>query len=388
MQKNFVRGISRGALDPESKTWPGPVELTLLRLVGIVWSTSDLSHPVAAAAMLLIGQYLSQSRLRTLGDVASGLFLCTLAGQYESFSKRLVPEVANFLLNAFVVLLPTTITTKNFPGSCPSPDLGQDHVKNLRLRSSDPLEPRPLNFVASLAGKSSDKQLKVDLIAANLALFKDLGEKYVSLDAFIELFRPVEVVLAAVSPSHVPASIQVRSFSCVLSFSWLTIISFLPEQNFEPTKRHQTHAQTLRFVPKAAPPPTPQAYSNPHLYSQIRRGIQSQSQIRSRHRTSRSEQTQVSLQEGEEGGDSRATKGQQIPCERESETQGCQGCRVHQKGTILQLAPVFGLCSDASGECLQIAKIMGSLQDERAEEKVHNKAREKGKRQDKARGKK
>lgn len=208
MQKNFVRGVARGPLDPTSKTWPGAPELTLLRLVGIVWSTSDLSHPVAAAAMLLIGQYLSQGRVRTVGDIASGLFLCTLAGQYETFSKRLVPEAMNFLLNAFLILVPTSVSAKNVPGSFPSPDLGHDHVKRLRLRTTDDLSPRTLNLTASLAGAASDTQLKVDLAASTIALLKDLAEKYVSMEAFIELFKPAEVILSKVS-ANVPASIKV-----------------------------------------------------------------------------------------------------------------------------------------------------------------------------------
>lgn len=78
MQKNLSRGLSRGALLPDSKTFPGPAELALLRLIGLVWSTSDLAHPVVAPAMLLMGQYLAQSRVRSLEDVVSGLFLCTL----------------------------------------------------------------------------------------------------------------------------------------------------------------------------------------------------------------------------------------------------------------------------------------------------------------------
>lgn len=81
MQKNLVRGLSRGAQLPDSKTFPGPSELALLRLIGAIWSTSDLSHPVVTPAMLLIGQYLGQCRVRNLSDLASGLFLCTLVLQ-------------------------------------------------------------------------------------------------------------------------------------------------------------------------------------------------------------------------------------------------------------------------------------------------------------------
>lgn len=81
MQKNLTRGLARGAADPRAKTWPGAAELTLLRMVGMIWSTSDFSHPVVAPAMLLMGQYLSQGRVRGTADLGSGLFLCSLVAQ-------------------------------------------------------------------------------------------------------------------------------------------------------------------------------------------------------------------------------------------------------------------------------------------------------------------
>lgn len=84
MQKNLARGLAHGPLLPDARTWPGSAELALLRLVGAIWSTSDLNHAVGAPAMLLIGQYLAQARVRSLSDVAAGLFLCTLVLQVRS----------------------------------------------------------------------------------------------------------------------------------------------------------------------------------------------------------------------------------------------------------------------------------------------------------------
>lgn len=88
MQKNLTRGLARGAGTIGTKTFPGCAELVILRLIGPVWSTSDFSHPVAAPAVLLMGQYLSQGRIRGVSDVASGLFLCSILAQVGYFAEE------------------------------------------------------------------------------------------------------------------------------------------------------------------------------------------------------------------------------------------------------------------------------------------------------------
>ena len=91
MQKNLARGLAEGPLQPEAKTFPGVAELVLLRLIGSQWSTSDLWHPVVTPAMLLMGQYLTQCRVRGVKDLASGLFVSTLFLQVRILSQTVSP---------------------------------------------------------------------------------------------------------------------------------------------------------------------------------------------------------------------------------------------------------------------------------------------------------
>jgi nucleolar protein 14 len=253
LSKNFLKGISSGALDPSSRTWPGLAELNILRLVGMTWSTSDLSHPVAAAALLVIGQYLSpQTRIRSLEDIASGLFLCTLVAQYEERSKRYVPEVMGFLEQTIGILLPTTFrnrasiansnnsgtktkSSRVIPGSFSTPDWGTDHVKGLKLRTNIELIPSTtVNLPESLrvvprtpAVKGSKKsgavqveqieitQKKVDLIATTFKVLESFVEMYVTLEAFVEIIKPVEEILTGVITTNLPESIKVNDcFFC------------------------------------------------------------------------------------------------------------------------------------------------------------------------------
>jgi nucleolar protein 14 len=88
MQKNFMHGLSQGATSPQSKTWPGLAELGLLRVLGIIWSTSDMNHAVISPARVLMGEYLGLGRIRSIADLASGLFLCTMFLQVRRSLRR------------------------------------------------------------------------------------------------------------------------------------------------------------------------------------------------------------------------------------------------------------------------------------------------------------
>jgi hypothetical protein len=95
MQKNLTRGLARGPNNPESKTWPGAAELVLLRIIGAVWSTSDFSHPVVVPALLLMGQYLSQARIRRMSDLGAGLFMVSILAQVSLSSSVTLSYIAD-----------------------------------------------------------------------------------------------------------------------------------------------------------------------------------------------------------------------------------------------------------------------------------------------------
>jgi nucleolar protein 14 len=187
MQKNLAKGLARGASNPSSKTLPGAPELTLLRLVGTTWSTSDFSHPVAQPAMLLMGQYLSQSRIRSTSDLASGLFLVSLIAQYEGASKRLVPEAVNFLASAILALLKRK---KDAPSVRAFPNLVA-----VELHLATGVAPHhPINL---LSARTDSEQTRSNLLAAALRLIQSYASLYAPLEAFAELFAPLHSILSS-----------------------------------------------------------------------------------------------------------------------------------------------------------------------------------------------
>ena len=89
-----------------SKSTQSPSYLFLFTLIGLIYSTSDHFHQIVTPASLLIGQHLSQNKIRNLGDLFSGLYLCSNVLSYQRLGKRYVPEVVQFLAKAVAMLAP------------------------------------------------------------------------------------------------------------------------------------------------------------------------------------------------------------------------------------------------------------------------------------------
>ncbi|GAA5924147.1 nucleolar 14 family protein [Sporobolomyces koalae] len=354
MHKNFLRGLSKGPLDPTAKTWPGLAELTLLRVVGMVWSMSDLSHPVSAAAQLLIGEYLAQARVRNLADLASGLFLCTLSAQYEQVSQRLTPESTNFILSALLLLLPTTLTSKTFPGNFPTPDFQQEHAKSLKLRAvakgqqAQVESKERLNLLEAVRqGKSATsedaEQVKADLVKTALALLTNARERYSGSEAFVELFQPAEALLKAVKLQKLPAPVKEEISTTVSTLT--KALTFALQARKPLALQHHRAIPIATYLPKFDEGFNPNRRFDPD--------------------TERAEQSKLrALYKKEKKGAVR---------------------ELRKDNRFLAVEEAKRKKTDDAAYEKKITKIMGSLQDERAEEKAFEREKSKGKRRDKAR---
>jgi nucleolar protein 14 len=216
MYKNLERGLSRGALELGARTWPGPAELSLLRTIGVIWSSSDMSHPVISPARLLMGAYLGLCRVRSLTDITSGLFLSSTFLQYEELSKRLVPEAINFSINAVLHLAPSSLkNVASIPGSFPSPDFRSDLCTPLAIdvKKSKHLNFRTPNLHQLLTDDHYQEQDKLDLLGLAFRLLDRFSEMYKSLDGFIELYQPVLDILAKLDVTRLSEGVRTQASS-------------------------------------------------------------------------------------------------------------------------------------------------------------------------------
>ncbi|KAJ3847822.1 nucleolar protein 14 [Lentinula lateritia] len=198
MHKNLKRGLSQGALRPEAKTWPGSAELTILRIIGSLWPTSDMNHAVVTPTRILMGAYLGLARVRSLSDITSGLFLCTIFLHYEQLSQRFVPEAVNCLVNSVLHLAPSKYQdASQLPGSFPSPDFRSTHCRHLTLdaKMAKGLKIQQPNLSDLLTNQEHDAALKLNLLGLSLDLLGRYANLSKGIEAFIEVFNPISQIL-------------------------------------------------------------------------------------------------------------------------------------------------------------------------------------------------
>src|SRR6266702_2411673 len=213
MHKNLKRGLNRGA-----KTWPGLPELVLLRVLGALWPTSDMHHIVVSPARLLMGSYLGLCKIRSLADAASGLFLCTLFLQYESLSKRFVPEAINFLIGVVQSLSPRRGASNGSEKSTFSYLRHNERLCVIDKGEATNLTVNRPDLVTVIGDEQISAQANVDLLGLAIDLLARFSELYKALDGFVELYSPVLEVLSGANSDVLCPTLQVmpRIHSCFL----------------------------------------------------------------------------------------------------------------------------------------------------------------------------
>ncbi|KAK0136124.1 Nucleolar protein 14 [Merluccius polli] len=179
--------------------------LVYLKVVSLLFPTSDFRHPVTTPALLYICQCLSKCRVTSLQDVTSGLVLCCLALEYVSLSKRYLPELLNFLCGILHLAVPdkTSIGYSLVP---PFRPVGK-HMDLLLLSSpqssstwtSGPL-PLALTQHLELTDSLHRDHHGLSCLSTCLDLVKRCCLLYKDSDSFAAIFQPIKTLLS----KHLP----------------------------------------------------------------------------------------------------------------------------------------------------------------------------------------
>jgi nucleolar protein 14 len=85
------------ACEGEFSAWPSTGMLLLMRALPHIFPSTDRRHAVVTPALLLLGQILAQTPVKTRCDVTKGLFCSALMIEYTKGAKRFPPEASAFL---------------------------------------------------------------------------------------------------------------------------------------------------------------------------------------------------------------------------------------------------------------------------------------------------
>jgi nucleolar protein 14 len=163
-------------------------DLAMLTGISAIFPTSDHFHSVVTPANLILARYLAQSSVQNLGDLVIGAYCCTLALQYQQFSKRYIPECITYLVNAISVLAPTPVKDPRILVPRRLPDT------SLRLTVDLSQKPSPLKTSDFQAG-TQDENLKVRLLQTFVVLLNEAADLWQSKTAFYQIFEPAVIVL-------------------------------------------------------------------------------------------------------------------------------------------------------------------------------------------------
>ncbi|KAJ1562154.1 nucleolar complex protein 14, partial [Nowakowskiella sp. JEL0078] len=170
--------------------YPDFQDLMMLKISGDVFSTSDYQHPVITPIYLLVSQYLTQCRIRNEKDAAAGLFLCNLMLEYHKVSKRVMPEIIDFIQLILWLFSPNAttkkfITDRRFTKSfwVEKQDNQSENLENFEeIRIAEILmDRRPLN----------ETSIRIAIIKSASIIALSLSKLYIDSGAYIEIFTPV-----------------------------------------------------------------------------------------------------------------------------------------------------------------------------------------------------
>ncbi|KAI7905544.1 nucleolar protein 14 [Cokeromyces recurvatus] len=225
-------------------SWPDVEDMTLLRLIGHIFSVSDLTHPIATPALLFMCHALSQCRVETEIDIGRGLFLTLLTFEYQTISKRFMPECINFLNRCLILLSPKEVFSDKHqtPGYSPFPDryidFSIEDYKGNNMKSVSNLKLEQLVTESDLVENKDERRLS--LLQGALRMIERYIQLNASTPAFLEVFESTLEILQKLANLNGWHS-DIESLLMTLSNRLEKQIRFCKEKRIKTPLRMQNH---------------------------------------------------------------------------------------------------------------------------------------------------
>ncbi|KAH0616333.1 hypothetical protein JD844_027369 [Phrynosoma platyrhinos] len=186
-------------------TFPGLNMLMYLKIIAVLFPTSDFWHPVVTPSLVYMSQLLTKCPVTTLQDVVKGLFVCCLFLDYVSLSQRFVPELINFLsgiLHMAILNRRVQGYTLIYPFGSLKKQLNLLVVSEKADTQTWQKQSFPLHMITRLKEKSRTElnHLRLSCVALCLDMIKRCVFLYGSLPSFHEIVQPIQMLLSTDMP--------------------------------------------------------------------------------------------------------------------------------------------------------------------------------------------
>ncbi|KAK3095262.1 hypothetical protein FSP39_012329 [Pinctada imbricata] len=212
--------------------YPALDTLLLLKLVVILFPTSDFRHSVTTPAHIFITQMLSQCPVRNERDIAAGLFLSSLCLEYVTLSKRFIPECTNFLHG--LLFLASQKSKKLEAVIPPFKPVGKNNDLLVVNKDSKDISIEKLCMSKVLStdldrNELSNNKFRICAINTVVVLLKEFIALYKTLPSCREIFLPFVTMVKKLPVIKYPSQLQVSVPSCREIFlPFVTMVKKLP----------------------------------------------------------------------------------------------------------------------------------------------------------------
>ncbi|KAJ1941197.1 nucleolar complex protein 14, partial [Linderina macrospora] len=178
-----------------------PSDVALMRLFVSLFSSSDRYNSVITPLLVTMCQFLSQYTFTELNDFTAGLILVGIIHETQRLSRRFVPETLNFLFATLSACVCDPANAKDWHGQFPLSRRQREAYGSLRI-SEKSATVAPVTW-AWLFDTSDEAEIsaaqKLGILRSCLVLARKYIDVYFSTPAFIELFTPLQSILAQIS---------------------------------------------------------------------------------------------------------------------------------------------------------------------------------------------
>lgn len=173
------------------KKYPKLDTLIFFKLLGSLFPTSDFRHPIVTPANVFLHHILSQAKVRTRSDIASGLFLVTLVLENQQLSKKFLPSVMNFLNGVCYLGIEKVELMKPVP-----PFKADDSFLALEQKFKGEFETSMKLESEDFLNSTIDEDFKVRALNVAVHMMSDFIKLYDELVGMKYFLDPFETILA------------------------------------------------------------------------------------------------------------------------------------------------------------------------------------------------